>query len=512
MTDPVFQIFGAPQSGESLGLPQQSGVANSNGGQSESAILSFSKVYQDVAQLLKNAQDALGKLGEDLSGENEFQPLAGHVSDGAPKQTVIGQLLGLVEGNTTHHDSNGVVVGEGAISPLNLSALEKLYPIIQSDDVLKGFPVVHASGNTLQKGPEYNEPLNSLIVSIAGSDTTPVQPSSSKPSHPLQGPLLSQRTHHAPLAQQTSLALNQQQGVISPERDTTKVIQSLEKLGLVNDPKSERLVQQVSSQPSQRLVPFDSQIDKLPQFSSPVDPGLLRNQPPVTPVPVLGTSQPAVPNPLIVNGGLNPVSGEGTQAQNGAESDIRFGSASIKSVQMAQGEIGSSGNETFSGHHQNGSLASSPDWHQGNSSNMNQGQSQSALRANTFEERLQAYQATTPQRLQIDVQLSESARVQVEVAVQQRQVYAGLLMDQPVLRNLALQHVPQLEEQLNQNGMELQEFDVQVDQQEHTQREVFEDVPHASHFGSEPEEDPVDHVKKGLDMASDRERGLHFVA
>ena len=85
-------------------------------------------------------------------------------------------------------------------------------------------------------------------------------------------------------------------------------------------------------------------------------------------------------------------------------------------------------------------------------------------------------------------------------------------MDQPILRNLALQHVPQLEEQLNQNGMELEEFDVQVDQQEHSQREVFEDVSHASRFGSEPEDDPVDLVKTDLDRASDRERGLHFVA
>ena len=512
MTDPVIQIFGAPQSGERLALPQQSGVSNSNGGQSESAILSFSKVYQDAAQLLKNAKEALGNYGEPLSGDHDVQQHAGSLSNGVGEHTVVGKLLGLLEENTNHHDSDAVVVGEGAIPPLNLPSLDALYPIIQNDNVLKSLPVVHSGVNNLQRGAEYNEPINSLIGSIPESVTTSVQPSSSKPNPQLPDPLLSQRAHSAPLAQQTSLDLNQQEGLTAPERDTTKVIQSLERLGLVNDPKGERIVQQVSPQPAQRLVPFDSQIDKLPQSSGPVDPGLLRSQPPVTPVSVPGPSQPAVPSPLTVNGGLNPISGEGTQGQIGAETDSRFGSASIKSGQVAQGEVGSSGNETFSGQHPNGGMASSADSHQGNSSNMNQGQSQSAVRVNTFEERLQAYQATAPQRLQIDVQLSETARVQVDVAVQQRQVYAGLLMDQPILRNLALHHVPQLEEQLNQNGMELQEFDVQVDQQENSQREVFEDVPHASRFGSEQEDDLVDLVKTDPAMASDRERGLHFVA
>ena len=121
-------------------------------GQSESAILSFSKVYQDAAQLLKHAQDALGNFGEQLSGDYDFQQHGGSVSGGGPEQTVIGQLLGLVEGNTNHHDSDGVVVGEGAIPPLNLPVLDALYPIIQNDNVRNSLPVVHSGVNNLQRG------------------------------------------------------------------------------------------------------------------------------------------------------------------------------------------------------------------------------------------------------------------------------------------------------------------------------------------------------------------------
>jgi hypothetical protein len=66
------------------------------------------------------------------------------------------------------------------------------------------------------------------------------------------------------------------------------------------------------------------------------------------------------------------------------------------------------------------------------------------------------------QRLQMDVQLSETQRVQIDVGVQNRQVYAGLVMDHSVLRNLAAQFVPQLENQLSQVDLELQEFSAEV--------------------------------------------------
>jgi len=65
-----------------------------------------------------------------------------------------------------------------------------------------------------------------------------------------------------------------------------------------------------------------------------------------------------------------------------------------------------------------------------------------------LEERGAELPAPALQRLQMDVQLSENHRVQIDVGVQSKQVYAGLVMDHAVLRNLAAQFVPQLENQL----------------------------------------------------------------
>jgi len=78
------------------------------------------------------------------------------------------------------------------------------------------------------------------------------------------------------------------------------------------------------------------------------------------------------------------------------------------------------------------------------------------------EERVPELPTPVLQRLQMDVQLSEANRIQIDVGVQHRQVYAGLLMDQATLKNLAIQFVPQLEEQLAQSDMDLQEFSAEV--------------------------------------------------
>ncbi len=78
------------------------------------------------------------------------------------------------------------------------------------------------------------------------------------------------------------------------------------------------------------------------------------------------------------------------------------------------------------------------------------------------EERVPDHPGPALQRLQMEVQLSETNRVQIDVGVQHRQVYTSLLMDQATLKNLAVQFVPQLEEQLTQGDMELQEFSAEV--------------------------------------------------
>ncbi len=82
--------------------------------------------------------------------------------------------------------------------------------------------------------------------------------------------------------------------------------------------------------------------------------------------------------------------------------------------------------------------------------------------ARMAEERVPDLPGPALQRLQMEVQLSETNRVQIDVGVQHRQVYASLLMDQATLKNLAVQFVPQLEEQLTQGEMELQEFSAEV--------------------------------------------------
>ncbi|GJL63627.1 MAG: hypothetical protein NPIRA04_22810 [Nitrospirales bacterium] len=92
-------------------------------------------------------------------------------------------------------------------------------------------------------------------------------------------------------------------------------------------------------------------------------------------------------------------------------------------------------------------------------------QVQIVAKGGSFDERLQLLNTAVPHRLQIDVQLSEASRVQVDVGVAQRQVYAGVLLDNPVLRALASQNVQSLEDQLGRADMELEEFDVHEENQ-----------------------------------------------
>ncbi|RMH36117.1 MAG: hypothetical protein D6690_06575 [Nitrospirae bacterium] len=66
-------------------------------------------------------------------------------------------------------------------------------------------------------------------------------------------------------------------------------------------------------------------------------------------------------------------------------------------------------------------------------------------------------------RLQLDVPLSQTAMMHLDVSVQQRQVSANLLLDHPVIKHLAVQHVSELEDQLGMLGFQLREFDAQTD-------------------------------------------------
>ena len=129
-----------------------------------------------------------------------------------------------------------------------------------------------------------------------------------------------------------------------------------------------------------------------------------------------------------------------------------------------------------------------------------------------LEERGLEFPAPALQRLQMDVQLSETQRVQIDVGVQNRQVYAGLVMDHSVLRNLANQFVPQLENQLAEADLELQEFSAEVredhEQEAHT---MFEDSRSQESAklgrGSQEELRSTPHSSRQLEEA-----GLHLLA
>jgi hypothetical protein len=129
-----------------------------------------------------------------------------------------------------------------------------------------------------------------------------------------------------------------------------------------------------------------------------------------------------------------------------------------------------------------------------------------------LEERSVEFPAQALQRLQIDVQLSEHQRVQIDVGVQNRQVYAGLVMDHSVLRNLAAQFVPQLENQLSEVDLELQEFSAEVrEEREQDADALFRDSrfdePHEAVEGAQDEPHSPLHLLKHHEG-----RGLHFVA
>ena len=129
-----------------------------------------------------------------------------------------------------------------------------------------------------------------------------------------------------------------------------------------------------------------------------------------------------------------------------------------------------------------------------------------------LEERGQEFPAPALQRLQMDVQLSENQRVHVDVGVHNRQVYTGLVMDHSILRNLAAQFVPQLENQLAEVDLELQEFSAEVhEEQKHEADSLFNDSQ--SHKAQESGRRAQGELLSTQNpVGRQKEPGLHFVA
>ncbi|MDR4495563.1 MAG: hypothetical protein R3B74_14345 [Nitrospirales bacterium] len=117
------------------------------------------------------------------------------------------------------------------------------------------------------------------------------------------------------------------------------------------------------------------------------------------------------------------------------------------------------------------------------------------------------------QRLQLDVQISETQRVQIDVGVQHRQVYAGLVMDHMALRNLALQFLPQLEEQFTNINMELSEFSAETPEEKGSETDsTFQGRTSSSETqGWRGEGRTVQRGSLPRQIPS-AEAGLHFVA
>ncbi len=129
-----------------------------------------------------------------------------------------------------------------------------------------------------------------------------------------------------------------------------------------------------------------------------------------------------------------------------------------------------------------------------------------------LEERGQEFPAPALQRLQMDVQLSENQRVHIDVGVHNRQVYTGLVMDHSVLRNLATQFVPQLENQLAEVDLELQEFSAEVrEEQKHEAGSLFDDS--RSHKAQESgRRAQGELLSTQTHVGRQEEPGVHFVA
>ncbi len=122
------------------------------------------------------------------------------------------------------------------------------------------------------------------------------------------------------------------------------------------------------------------------------------------------------------------------------------------------------------------------------------------------------FPAPALQRLQMDVQLAENHRVQLDVGVQNKHVYAGLVTDYSVLRNLATQFVPQLEAQLANIDLELQEFSAELreEQEQQTDKMFPEHRDHRNKKVNKQSHDDLGATEKTAHSYD--EEGIHLVA
>lgn len=186
---------------------------------------------------------------------------------------------------------------------------------------------------------------------------------------------------------------------------------------------------------------------------------------------VVQSNQHRLNNTNGVSSLMSDVSGQGKEASMTFPSDLP-GESSLsvtgdRSKELVDGIGKSLGIDPNGSQGLNNGMSGSPHSQTGFPQHTASHSSGAGVRAT--EERNPDFPSPALQRLQMDVQLSDTNRIQIDVGVQHRQVYAGLLMDQTTLKNLAIQFVPQLEDQLAQHDMDLQEFSAEVRDQHREQ-------------------------------------------
>lgn len=121
-------------------------------------------------------------------------------------------------------------------------------------------------------------------------------------------------------------------------------------------------------------------------------------------------------------------------------------------------------------------------------------------------------------RLQLEVPLSQTSMLHLDVSVQQRHVSASVMLDHPLIRHMAIHHVSELEEQLNHMGLHLREFDAQADSRSGNDASFADDNTssawHAERHATPSARPAAIHLSSPNRAASLNEAGsrLHIVA
>ncbi len=221
-----------------------------------------------------------------------------------------------------------------------------------------------------------------------------------------------------------------------------------------------------------------------------------------------------VQGPLFASTGSSHVTiidgtGNSTLSVAGDEGRAETGGSSLGSDQRSGQEHGAAfANKHQTSGHAFGGFALHTEG--GNESRVSE--SQAGARTDMLTERARAMNILSPQRMQMEVMLSDETKVQIEVAVKQQQVTAQLLTDQMMLRNLAIQYEPQLEAQLSSAGLDLQQFGAEVSEQGLFGQHLSDSSSRKSFSGNGEEASVLQEAEMLVAASVEADGRLHYVA